>query len=811
MFVGLPLVENVSEIQDWAILKQFPFALREKYQAAFGETYWPQHSSPKFSGTISAITDNGDGTWTLTNPTAVAIPGGATDDGTWWNGVQRPSATCTIGSFWVGVSCDLGSTGGTPYLNGNYDVVLERFNPADAKWYRTIEPWDVQRYPIVASTNATLTFSGQLANWVTSKFLTSASALNGCRFHIIRRSDTWWHERWMQFPNDRERWRGVADRGKMYADGKGYLVEEKNSVLQDPWDQQNPINNNWPADRYATNEVLVYREGASPRALKRLVSSGNDANTIFFGGLTAIPTEEDEEDLTVDYTIAGTFTIVRAGQRGYPENLGPEMLWWYGGQTKPYYGHDPRDRYAADGLVPTYGRIVATTADSWAELESIEFDFCGSDTSIKYENNMFDSDVWVSKTNTCDSDARADSCRTPDLFKTIRGWQRDTENLVAAYMKAIDYDNANRPTLDPYTRAQIWFDCGINAGTTLLDSEVTTGTDTRQFFTVAAAYFGQTIYYQLEKNGIRYVADGVVSADAAGKVITGTNNPLREGATVVYSAGWSRFKPEEFPHLTPIDGNFIGDVVTPEFAPPSAIDPPAIEDFELSGCFGTGRWVKRAVSTGPLSFAVYGWGAEDSGAFVPDRLYRHVGNNWCDTLLGDATAFDPTVNYDDHAYEELHPKTVQLRLRAERSGRITSGNLNSFTDDTQTWWRDWFNGGTLRTESGYADSGSTISLVTDNTRGDTEREESCWWAGDRFEGFTSAYEGFMLDVIKNETNPTSGEVEQITYKFPILSTEDVGITKKKKINFASQVKKYGTGNVTVTAGDAWKIKEPRYS
>lgn len=781
---GWPGADGTQDVQDFSWIGQMPRAIRDAAQM-LGQKYWPPTSPAAFSGTISTLTDNGDGTITLADSSLSPVPAGHSDDGSWWNGLQRSSSDCTRGKYWVAVTCDSGASGGSPYLDGNYDLIIENTDRS-SDWYRRIMPWQVCRIGAISNnTNSTLTFSAtKLNDWIISKLSPSALAdLVGANYIIVRSSGTWWHERWPDYPNDQELWIGSADSGAVYVDGTGYVQELHDSILRSPWDSHAEAANNWAVNQWAGKELLTYGGGS----LRRLTISGNDADTLFVGGITSIPTSPP----ATSYAPDGDFSILASGGRGYPGRSSFPIARWYGGAPRAIIAHPPD----SDTLT-TYAKVAALDSDRWEELESLAGDVCGSDTSFVTPVAL-DVDLFVSQTNMCDGAARAGSSRAPDLYKSIRGWQVALEGMIGACVRPVDpvAELTADGLLPIYSRAQCFLDCGINAGTTTLQTETTGGgPDTDQYFTVPSQYYGQDIYYQVDDPaGVRRVADAIGTADAAGKVGVTSNNAAWAGGAVVYSAGWTRQFPREFTYLHPVDGYFMPDLD----GGGAAVDPPVVSDFSTSGCTGVGSWLKRAASSGSRSYSHYGIVGNAADGFTAGALYRHVGDNWADGTLGFGdSGVGVTVPYTDHAYEGAHPKATQLQLRADRSFIITDASGYYLTDSSKHWWPEWFAGGTLITQSGTSLSATASSLTTDATRADASNAASCWFQSGRFVGFSSAYEGFTLEIDFD----AGGGLK--TYKRLITSTSVSGTSVV--FHFAA------VDSVAFTGALAWRLKEPKY-
>jgi hypothetical protein len=123
-------------------------------------------------------------------------------------------------------------------------------------------------------------------------------------------------------------------------------------------------------------------------------------------------------------------------------------------------------------------------------------------------------------------------------------------------------------------------------------------------------------------------------------------------------------------------------------------------------------------------------------------------------------------------------------ILGDREGTIKSANAWSLTDTDQDWWAYWYSGGELRVESGTATAaGSTF--IEDSTK--ISGAANCTWAADRFDGFASPWQGFIVEI----------DHAGVTYKLPIISANPA----TGRITFASV-------GASFSIGDAWRIREP---
>jgi hypothetical protein len=839
-----PPVNNTTDITAWSWLDQLWAAAAEKRFCLGNTTHWPPANTAWGSGTITSISNVSGNSWTLTDTGQGDLPDGESDTGTFWGGVRRGSIACGDGSYWVGVDCSNGPGGGQPYFNGSYDVIIEHSGSGD-EWYRDNKPWKVIRGTITANTNKTLTFTAPIADHVTAGYLSSSSALVGARFYIVRSGKLWWADkdfakgRYPSYPNDDASWIGSGS-GKVYSDGKGYLREQFRAIRNDPYNYASEANA-WPAGQWNGKQVLVY---GSDGLLKRLTITGNDKDTIFFGSLDHIPTSDEEAGtgdfvgetpLTTSYTVGGDFAVVISGRKGFPGRQAFAPFWWYGGAQESVYSHDPSN--------DLLGRNLAWASDhlTWNELESLEGVSCGDPAARRDEYNVLDNDVVSSTTNMC---TPAEQFFAPHLYKTPRGIQMVIEGLIGSFVQP-DVDWTSKKSIHNYSAAQAFHDCAINSGTTTTSktsSSVTVGdvttTTTVYSFTVSSTYIGVPVYWDVISDTIRRAqSDGTNASDSGGKIVvftgeTTTSEQLAAqdaiwlGASVVYSAGWTRYHPHEFQDMYESTA-FIPDIDPGEgLSPvPSAIHPPLITDFCCDdedpppsecckSCDGKGQWIHREPSSGFKVYDAYGYAVNNGGgAFTASVVARYAGRNWHDpgTDQVTQTSDDATdLMYWDRLGDFRHPLGKQAELNAQRSGYVETSTKSSITDTSKSWWANWYtdHNGTGITHTGTVHSGGTTSITIEQKWADSDDEDHCWFNADRFVGdFFSGgpFTHFVLEVDQLvDDGGSESEDVLVTRKYVITSvtntTLDVG--GRPVIHFAAQ------DGVTIAAGETWRIKEP---
>ncbi len=811
--VGLPTPGGTKR-REYKIVMKLWKAVQERQWMFNNNPIWPRVATIWAEGIITSLVDNEDGTWTLTDSTKAAAPTGQPDVGYYWNG-GRIFPACCGPNHWVGLSCTTCSAQGMPYIPAFFDVIIQHTN-GEVEWYRDQEPWANIRGDITSSTSQSLTFIAKLENYAVAKVIPSTAALVGteavvgARYYIIRTGGLWWADRkfafgrWPDWPNHAELWRGTisaTDTGKMFDNGQGYIQELTQKI-------QNVTATPWTIDMWKTKEVLAYTTASD---LKRTVVTSSNRNTVFFGGLLAIPTAEEESEMTVEYVFTGEYTIVPPGSRGFPERKSGRSGWWFGGAQATVTTHDPSDQ-----LVP---RSLAFAAPSvtWRELLTLIPYSCEQDDAIKTEYTVLDNDIWSHIQNMCTSvPGGADFCFSPHLFKSFRQIQVETITLIERCVRPISYTNAKE--IPPYSIAQCFHDCAINSGVVATQYE-TVGANTVYYITVAPAYAGHGIYWDASFGGIRK-AKGQSASDITGKVIlatilTATDDLTWRGNTVVYSAGFTRWRRLEFWHMYP-RGAFIPTLNVTEDGS-SAVFPPEVLDFELTGCVGVGTWHWEEISTGYKLFDSYGYALDNAVPFVAGKAARYTGDNWLDpgTTVTFRGSDDATLApYWDKFYEGQHPPDVQVRMRKQRMGLIESATPFSVTVKEKNWYESWYPTTPtrlMRTETGLATGGSSTTLVTTASLTDTTNVAHCMWQADRFLGSLfggKPYKNFILEVDKQEEDPEDNE-ETITRTYKMVITDVTNNTEGNApvLHFAAQLNSSGSPLIIVE-DDVWRIPEP---
>jgi hypothetical protein len=827
-----------SVIQSYDTLTELWEAVRERFWTSSNEYHpWPPLPVQWFSGTITDLVDNEDGTWTLTDDNLDDIGSGDTDDGRFWNAVERTGCG-THPQYWTGLSC-----GNQPYLDGNYDVIIE-YDSGDGgssssgdEWYRTLKPWFPMRGNIIGNTNKTLTFTANLQNWVTAGAIPGESGglpatLYGKRYYIIRTGLPWWADvnstqgRWPDWPNANELWVGTVETGKLYDDGSGYIREPRNSVNPSPYYLDEPPLNSWGRDIWAASsspyDVMVF--GDDHGGLHRLQPTSNTSNTIFFGGLDHIPTELEEESLTITATLSGDYSIVARDAMCWPGRRDWPCFRWNTGYHVSYYGHGPTydGSSPATNTLPTYPAIIFGDNYSYNAVGDIlDAGLCSIDepapTGSLVTLDSLDNDIHTPSDNIC---TPADHFAAIEIHKTIRQLQKVIEDAVGSFIRPVSYSGEKE--IPSYAIARAFHDCGINAGTATVaktTTAISSGTLTTYYFqTTGDQYKNKFIYYEVVQGGIRQNANNYdgSNADEDGKVIVFTtedgDTTLHDanwlGASVWWSAGWTRYYPLLVTHFYP-RWIWIPDIDQDEFENKFPVYPPEVTDFEGFGCFGVGQWIKREPSTGYKVYTQRGEALDNSRDFVAGDVVRFDGDNFHEPGTGQ-TVKDGEDAEDlpwwDRQFTGKHKRQIHPRILDDLLFTVTDSTKYSVTDSSKDWWRDWYEGGTLATHNFTAQAGSSTTFETEDTWGDDGNADSCWFQLSRFATWDAAFKDFILEIDKVEHNPDTDADETITYKLPITDVTLDGTMQV--IHFAAVDRKYGGGSLEITAGLNGRIREP---
>lgn len=475
--------------QKW--IKQFPKALQEKRWAT-GPLQWPPTSFVRATGAISSITDNGDGTYTLTDGSGNGYPNNK------WG--HQTSTT-------------------NPYDPTDFDLVIDfPFDETQCVHFRIISSTGPSAPVtfVIADTGysagpntpdiiADLATGGFLG---TTKAAVRAALANG-QYSVIRWGGVWWHERWLAWPNDQEKWVGMAlvagalqavtsitSTGTTatvttanphqfltsdsvttagatpagyngshtitvlnttqftYTVGAGLVtpatgtitVTNPNVGANDPIVAGYPPGTypsgitNYPPGAFATGCQLMVK--GSDGALKRITLTGNDKNNLYFARQS--------------YQVSGQYAVVPTGNKWRNYNKvsldcrqtgvsAPGANTQGASHMQIYNNPQSGSPFAwYDGLFATFWSrnptdTVTSTIAQWNRTTGAngvvgvvgQLKDVGCGTS--YTQNIFDADYITSITDPCNS-LGGEICWTPGLFRTVHGWQLDIENVCTFFV-----------------------------------------------------------------------------------------------------------------------------------------------------------------------------------------------------------------------------------------------------------------------------------------------------------------------------------------------------------------------------------------
>lgn len=720
-WTNLPATPGL-DIQDHGFIRQFWFALRERYQAS-GRAIWPESSMPWYSGLVPA---GGISNVSLTDPNA--------NDGNGW-------CDATHDNPW---DCSAGPV---------------RTSPGSAGWYLVFDhcddPTKVVKTRITSWTSTTLNFES-IADHVVAGYVTLADL--GPKYYIIRGDwGLWWHERFLEYPNDYEYAAGTVT---------AYFDDANNpTVRTDPTDHSlKDAAGQWAVDEHAGRDLLVYAEDGS---LKRVSVSSNTADTLSFSTQGWAP------------KVDGKYSVVAAEGKAYPGKPPVYPYAWYRGHFDSASAHYP----APESNSYLHGTDIPAITVGHPDVGSY------GDCITKYED-AFDQDVHLAidpSDEQLDCGYPPDKFLSPDFWKSLRAIQCGCQDVCGYFVEDKSYDGL--PAIPRFVDATFFKAAGINAVTAVI-SGVDAGGGAVLNLSLPYATPIELYYAVLDRSGTPYKF-GTLTA-TSNTHVTGAFEDLPApgnsdvGRTVVLSPGWSRLIPREFRRM--FDKTcFIPDMVD---VPQVAVENPSVLDFATSGCTGVGSWLTRPRSAAYVEQDKLG--PVDTEPFVTGDVARYVGDNWNDPI----NAAEPLVKYFDHYYTGQFPAAVQLTIDGQRSGSATAGGTTFLTDTSQDWWdAQWYEpSSNMHVESGTAGTGSTTTSLRDTSK--AAGADNCWWATSRFPDASGPYVGFTVEIV------TSG-----------VDFDDVDAVIEKRLITSGDATLVSIGWVeplsTTWQGKPYRIREPR--
>jgi len=739
---NLPL--GNADLQDYSFFSQIWRATKERARA-FSNAIWPRGNFIWSSGVITSATDNLDGSYTF---------GHATDN----------SDSIALNRW--------GGYPGHPPTPANYDLIFDHDDETQ-----------VVHVHIYGSTSTTITVDSTtdhiIADLATGGFLypsltvsalIAALALDpvtlvGRKYYIIQRGGEWWHERWIQWPNDQEKWVGlgltagakqsvsslasagttatavvtahqfvttdtvvIAGAPAPYAPTGTITVVDANTFNYPiASSTTSPATGTITAtctlvgayDSTATYSPGLYATGCSlmvagsDTLLKRITLTGNDANNLLFtrlGGTISVSSQYAimAANNTLGhpskfrfYNFINTLCSYNDMKEGSNPFSGPPFLWYNPGLRNVPYWSRKPDDIVAGTKVPQSSITL--------------FDGSG----IAHSFPCFDVDVWTEITDTFNP---ADKNYTPDLFRTIHGIQLQLELFCAETISG----DATSPFVIPksyeglgaipsITRATMFSFAGINSQTGTTGSLIGGGFGNIAISGFTFPYYPINVFFTVLDAAGNVTRAGPGSVPSSGVLFwdNGAFLTTDENFTCVISLGWTRAYPNEFLYMfekqawIPSTDGVTGNPITP----PTSSNP--------------GRWQKRTKSSQYKEADTTGIVKDTNGFrnFVTNDYARYAGDNWNDPTVHPETPTSDTHGfqfYYDKLYEGLLAPANQATLVASMSGTVTASDTMWIADSTKHWWGS--SGTPLHTESGTATAGSTTDLT------DTTKSGNGFWA-----------------------------------------------------------------------------------
>lgn len=413
-----------------------------------GSQFWPRTNFVWASGPADNLADNGDGTYTLTDDHA---------------------ATSVATNRWFGFS-DPFNTWIPPY----YKIVFD-----------DLDETKIASSPIGGSDYAAgvATYKidkASLQAFVDSRQIPSIASLIGKKYYVIVSWGIWWHDRWIEWPNDHELWKGASTSSTTTS-----LTDATATWFTHEFQPVGPISYEL---RMPTGPGIPILD--------------NIGNKLTFAAQAAPP--------------SGNYAIVKAGARWRNQKPGQRRA-WYRGAMEQFWSHYP------DGtLQGTKEAKVSVTLAGGAG--------CGT----SFSQNLFDEDFWTAVDDICNT---PDLSYCPDLFKTYRGIQLFIEGICQWFVdKNLNYNG--RGSIPFFALATLFRAAGINAYTTTVSAlsgdGVTIPTQSFPFTPV------DVCWAVLDATGnVQNAGNGTAMSNT--DIAAGSFTAADVGKTLVVSLGWSEF------------------------------------------------------------------------------------------------------------------------------------------------------------------------------------------------------------------------------------------------------------------------------
>ncbi len=786
-----------TDFQSYCYLIQLYQAIRERYWCLgrgayplrFGNTSWGY-------GVITAITDNGDGTLTITDSGA-----------NWADG----TGSCS-GHKFAGYSCD-----GSPWIPSDYDVMIElgqgplpaissSSSTPEREPNHTTDYRRVFRTHINDNTTTTLNVEDTLKDYVTAGYVTSLSDFVGGAMWMIRTGGYWWADvgnpdlqRWPVMPNSWEYIKGTGS-GNI---GDKFIFTKPDT---NPPDGSPPSGWTVPPFNYDLGglDLLVY---GNDGYLKRLDIYGIDNDTIWLhakpssssGGSSSSSTSSSSSGTN----LSGQFVVVENNAAAMPERDAWHPFWWYGGaiwdqRNAVGESHDPTDAFS-EYKFPV-DNVIWEELDCTAGPESCHCrDYnhpCDSGPCPTY--GALDLDLWTDFDADC---TPYDESFAPYLWRTLRSLQNEIINLAPSFIEKKSYSGYQGTTIPPLEPARMfeldstnayrttitcvggYCGCGSSSssgagpfsGDAKLAAAFPVALEGTSFDCFFAVYDSNSVL--MASGAGTYSSGGTVggsssssSSGAAGPSLSGSGITTDHcGMTVVISLAWDRYIPREFLYMFPKccfvpddcpDGLGGFNISYPP-APcnfccedPDTNPGPVAEVDCCKDCSGVGVWYNRDISLTYCEADEFGMVLPGAFNFIAGEYARYVGDNWNHPFDGrevwTGQDDDAKRTWYDHFFRGQLKSASQESVTLQRQGQITDGGTFYLTDASKDWWDLWHATGSNRTDTGTATGGSTTTLI-DTTKNAASPDYpdgiACFWSEDRFAGFGGGiWKQFILEV-----------------------------------------------------------------
>lgn len=711
-----------GDIQAYEWLAEFDWSITYKHRA-IGAMHYPQGQRANWGGgTITSISQNSDGSWTIT------------DSGANW---VSTNPDCT-GPRYFQYTCDPKFN----YLPKLYDCIIEGDVNDERKQYRA---------KIIGNDTAkTIKIENTLDDYVTANLLSSVSSLVGKKIYFIKRGGLWWHDRRLQWPNDQELAKGVA--------ASSTTTTLTISTLPQVGQDVTP----WTENQFAGRDLLIYAGG---KLVRRSITS-NTIDTLTFPAMPTAP--------------GGNYIILASGGRGFPGRQPGYPYEWYAGASRNVWGHDPGDNLVgikspattltwSSGSTGAYGLICETVTrfnildnDIWSDVT----EEC-SEADDPKSPNLFRTirarqvEIMNLLPNFIEKKSYQDALSIPK-FTIAKAFHKCGINsgasTVSGTLNTQNPDDPNDDTLD---------------GATFSVNPIYNG------FSVFYTIIGED-GSNLE-NGTGAVVDGVVTLGQRNyKTHNGRQVVYTAGFTrwypllighmrerTAFVADWE-MKGDPIPEKVIYDPPTVASFCCEDQDPAPLIC--------CKDCFGVGMYITRMPDGTLLVFGDDGLAAS-GGEPQPGDCARYVGENLSDSAAWLSEEIEDNgqsveLKYFDRMFEGNHPQkpwgTKQDQQRVDRIIKATSGTSRSITDTTKSWWSDWFGGGQFKLHTGTLIAGGSSSVTIDPLYlFGSDDERHCYFTS-RFNG-KPVFADFIFEVVHGG----------ITHKMPITSV--VGGV----VNFAS--------------------------